>query len=124
MLARGSVTGREGVPMGLLAHQKAPWRTHSCGPRSHSCERLDDFQHPCARTSACATSVFTGVGACVFPCRPVYTCLVNRRLQSGLTIFGYFTAIGLLFFGYRYLEYVANREPISPLEPFINELLT
>ena len=49
---------------------------------------------------------------------------VNRRLQSGLTIFGYFTAIGLLFFGYRYLEYVANREPVSPLEPFINEVLT
>jgi hypothetical protein len=38
---------------------------------------------------------------------------VNRRLQSGLTIFGYFTAVGLLFFGYRYLEYVANREPVS-----------
>jgi len=30
----------------------------------------------------------------------------------------------LMFFGYRYLEYVANREPVSPLEPFINEVLT
>jgi two-component system LytT family sensor kinase len=49
---------------------------------------------------------------------------VNRRLQSGLTIFGYFTAVGLLFFGYRYLEFVANRETVSPLEPFINELPT
>jgi two-component sensor histidine kinase len=54
----------------------------------------------------------------------VYTCFVNRRLRTGLTIFGYFTAVGLLFFGYRYLEYVANREPVSPLEPFINEVLT
>jgi len=49
---------------------------------------------------------------------------VTRRLQSGLTIFGYFTLIGLMFFGYRYLEYVANRETVSPLEPFINEVLT
>jgi two-component system LytT family sensor kinase len=49
---------------------------------------------------------------------------VSRRLQSGLTIFGYFTAVGLMFFGYRYLEYVASREPVSPLEPFINEVLT
>jgi two-component sensor histidine kinase len=49
---------------------------------------------------------------------------VRRRLKSALTIFAAFTAIGLLFFGYRYLEYVANREPVSPLEPLINELLT
>lgn len=49
---------------------------------------------------------------------------MNRRLQSGLTIFGYFTAIGLLSFGYRYLEYVANRESVSPLDPFINQVLT
>ena len=27
---------------------------------------------------------------------------MNRKLQSGLTIFGYFTAVGLLFFGYRH----------------------
>jgi two-component system, LytTR family, sensor kinase len=50
--------------------------------------------------------------------------LVKRRIQSGLTILAYFTAVGLLFFGYRYLEFVANREPVSPLEPFINEVLT
>jgi signal transduction histidine kinase len=53
-----------------------------------------------------------------------YTDSVNRRLSSGLTIFGYFTAIGLLFFGYRYLEYVANREYVSPLDPLTNELFT
>jgi len=29
-----------------------------------------------------------------------------------------------MFFGYHYLEYVANREHVSPLEPFINEVLT
>jgi two-component sensor histidine kinase len=49
---------------------------------------------------------------------------VKRRLKSGLIIFGYFTVAGLMSFGYRYLEYVSNREPVSPLEPFINELLT
>ena len=49
---------------------------------------------------------------------------MTRRLQSGLTIFGYFTAVGLMFFGYRYLESVANREAVSPLEPFINEVVT
>jgi two-component system LytT family sensor kinase len=49
---------------------------------------------------------------------------VKRRLRSGLTFFLYFTAVGLLFFGYRYLEFVSNREKVSPLEPFINELLT
>ena len=47
---------------------------------------------------------------------------VRRRIQSGLTIFGYFTAIGLLMFGYRYLEYVANRERVSPLGPLIDQL--
>ena len=30
----------------------------------------------------------------------------------------------MLFFGYRYLEYVANRESVSPLKPLINELIT
>lgn len=47
-----------------------------------------------------------------------------RRLKSGLTVFAYFTAVGLMLFGYRYLEYVANRKAVSPLEPLINELLT
>jgi sensor histidine kinase YesM len=49
---------------------------------------------------------------------------VQRRLRSGLTVFGYFTAVGLSLFGYRYLETVATRETVSPLEPFINEVLT
>jgi signal transduction histidine kinase len=49
---------------------------------------------------------------------------VKRRLTSAFIVFAYFTAIGLMFFGYRYLEYVANREAVSPLEPFINEVLT
>ncbi len=52
----------------------------------------------------------------------VYTGAVNRRLRSGLTIFGFFTAVGLLLFGYRYLEYVANRAYVSPWDPFINEV--
>jgi hypothetical protein len=41
-----------------------------------------------------------------------------------LTIFGYFTAVGLLFFGYRYLEHVATRDNVSPLDPLTNELFT
>lgn len=49
---------------------------------------------------------------------------MRRRLEAGLVVFGYFTAIGLLFFGYRYLEIVANRDSVSPLEPLINELFT
>lgn len=56
--------------------------------------------------------------------RSNYNLLVTRRLRSGLTIFGYFTAVGLLFFGYRYLEFVANRESVSSLDPLINELFT
>lgn len=53
-----------------------------------------------------------------------YTGSVRQRLRSGLIVFGYFTAIGLLFFGYRYLEFVASRESVSPLVPFINEVMT
>jgi two-component sensor histidine kinase len=49
---------------------------------------------------------------------------VKSRVQSGLTVFGYYTAVGVLLFGYRYLETVASREAVSPLEPLINELLT
>jgi two-component sensor histidine kinase len=49
---------------------------------------------------------------------------VKRRLASALIVIAYFTAVGLMFFGYRYLEYAANREAVSPLEPFINEVLT
>jgi hypothetical protein len=54
----------------------------------------------------------------------LYTCSVARRLQSGLTIFAYFTAAGLLFFGYRYLETVASRESVPALAPFLNEVVT
>ena len=50
--------------------------------------------------------------------------VVRRRIQSGAAIFAYFTAIGLLFFGYRYLESVANGESKAIVEPFINELIT
>src|SRR5215831_17817888 len=50
--------------------------------------------------------------------------MLNPRLRSALIIWGYFTAIGLSLFGYRYLEYVANREPVSPWGPLINELFT
>jgi len=49
---------------------------------------------------------------------------VKQRLRSGLTIFAYFTAIGLLLWGYRYLEYAANRVQVSPIGPFINEVVT
>lgn len=41
-----------------------------------------------------------------------------------MTIFGYFTAIGLLFFGYRYVEYMVSREHVTPLDPLTNELFT
>jgi hypothetical protein len=46
-----------------------------------------------------------------------------RRLRNGLTIFDYFTAIGLLFFACRDLEF-ANRERVSPLAPLITALFT
>jgi two-component system, LytTR family, sensor kinase len=49
---------------------------------------------------------------------------VSRRLRSGLTIFAYFTAIGLFLFCYRYLEYLSNGVRVSPLAPLINELIT
>ena len=49
---------------------------------------------------------------------------MNRRAASALTVFAYFTAIGLLFFGYHYFEILASRGAASPLEPLINELFT
>ena len=39
-------------------------------------------------------------------------------------MFVYFTAIGLLLFGYRYLGSIANRETVSARPPFIDEVLT
>ncbi len=47
---------------------------------------------------------------------------MNSRLRSGLTIFVFFTAAGLLFFSYRYLEFVSNRESIPFWRPFIWEM--
>jgi two-component sensor histidine kinase len=47
-----------------------------------------------------------------------------NRVRSGLTVFAYFSAVGLALFGYHYLEAVAMREAVSPLEPFINEVVT
>lgn len=49
---------------------------------------------------------------------------MNRRVASALTVFAYFTAIGLLFFGYHFLEVIASGRFVSPLEPLINELFT
>jgi len=49
---------------------------------------------------------------------------MHSRLRSGLRIWGYFTAIGLLLFGYRYLEHVSVGEAVSPWDPLINELFT
>jgi hypothetical protein len=41
-----------------------------------------------------------------------------------LTVFAYFTAVGLSFFGYRYFEAVATRGHASAAAPFIDEVLT
>ena len=49
---------------------------------------------------------------------------MKGRIHKGLTVFAYFTAIGLLFWGYRYLEHVANRERVSPMATFIDEVMT
>lgn len=49
---------------------------------------------------------------------------MSRRLRSGLTIFAFFTAIGLFLFCYRYLEYLSSGFRVSPLAPLINELFT
>ena len=51
-----------------------------------------------------------------------YTNVVPRRLRSALTAFGFFTAIGLLLFAYRYLDYAARNHPIPVLVPLIEEL--
>jgi len=47
---------------------------------------------------------------------------VGPRLRSALTIFGFFTAVGLSLSLYRYLDFAANRENISFWEPFIWEM--
>ncbi|MBI4905541.1 MAG: histidine kinase [Acidobacteria bacterium] len=49
---------------------------------------------------------------------------MQRRLTAGLPVFAYFTAVGLLLFGYRYFERVASRTPVSMVEQLVNELVT
>ncbi len=49
---------------------------------------------------------------------------MKQRLQNALIVFGYFTAIGVLLTGYRYLEYTSNRKHVSLLDPLISELIT
>ena len=44
---------------------------------------------------------------------------MRRWLRAGLVIWAYFTSIGLLLFGYRYFEYVANREAV-PLQLYLD----
>jgi two-component system, LytTR family, sensor kinase len=39
-----------------------------------------------------------------------------------MRVLAYFTAVGVLFFGYHYLGYVAKHESVSPLALFIDEL--
>src|SRR5215472_9675444 len=60
-------------------------------------------------------------------CSPVgglrnYTEPVSPRFRQTLTAFGFFTATGLLMFTYRYLEYRASRQNVSPWFPFIDQM--
>ncbi len=45
-------------------------------------------------------------------------------MASALAVFGYFTAVGLLLFGYRYFEGVASRARMPVMEPLVNELIS
>jgi two-component system LytT family sensor kinase len=47
---------------------------------------------------------------------------VERKLRSALNIFAIFTAIGLLLFAYKYLDYAARHRYVPMLEPLIEEL--
>jgi two-component system, LytTR family, sensor kinase len=49
---------------------------------------------------------------------------VNRRTTKGLLVFAFFTAAGLLLFGYRYLEALATRQNVSPLPVLIDQVVT
>jgi two-component system LytT family sensor kinase len=51
-----------------------------------------------------------------------YTMAVGRRLRSGLTIFGFFTAVGLSFFWYKYLDVAARGGHVRFAEPLVEEL--
>jgi hypothetical protein len=47
---------------------------------------------------------------------------VQRRIRSGLITFGFFTAIGLLLSGYKYLDYGARAIRIPFIFPLVEEL--
>lgn len=47
---------------------------------------------------------------------------MRGKLSSGLTIFGLFTAVGLLLFAYHYLDYVARANRIDFRMPLVEEL--
>jgi two-component system, LytTR family, sensor kinase len=49
---------------------------------------------------------------------------MHARSRTGGHVFAYFTAAGLLLFGYHYFGCLANGEAISPLAPFVDEVLT
>ncbi len=70
----------------------APWRTHSCVPRSHSCERLGIRQNGVrmsantARLGACATrgtGVFNRVLPATVTCWPIVTLPAGRGSVCG-----------------------------------------
>jgi two-component system, LytTR family, sensor kinase len=47
---------------------------------------------------------------------------MRGKLSSGLTIFGLFTAVGLLLTGYKYLDFEARAIPIAFSVPLVEEL--
>ena len=47
---------------------------------------------------------------------------VRPRVRNGLTIFGFFTAVGLSLFWYKYLDFAARAEHVSWAVPLIEEL--
>jgi two-component system LytT family sensor kinase len=49
---------------------------------------------------------------------------VRQRISNGLIVFAFFTAVGFLLFGYRYLESLATRQTVSPLPVLIDQLVT
>lgn len=49
---------------------------------------------------------------------------VKQYATKGLVVFGFFTATGLLLFGYRYLEALATRQNVSPLPVLVDQLVT
>jgi two-component system, LytTR family, sensor kinase len=47
---------------------------------------------------------------------------MRAKLSSGLTVFGLFTAVGLLLTGYKYLDFAARAIPIAFAVPLLEEL--